>query len=288
MSLFRRNPHLPDATLLLLLEGELRGRRLPRVQQHLSVCPDCSLRRSILLETEKQVGDQPPSVAPARRETGAARNRLAALMAHEAQAPEPALLARIRRLPVLRTSMLLRGAAVAALLVLALAWQQLDLPLQDRMAAYEETGPEPNHALTPGSANPVALSELCGLSDDVLDPRLPPEKERAVFRAYGMDARAARAYQVDYLINPQLGGNDRMENLWPEPYHATVWNARAKDALETRLHSMVCSGQVDLRAAQQDLSTDWIAAYKKYFHAERPVSTVADLDVPPAFEGPLR
>lgn len=183
--------------------------------------------------------------------------------------------------------MLLRVAAVAALLVLALAWRQLDLPLQDRMAAYEETGPEPDHALTPGSANPVALNELCGLSDDQLDPRLPPEKEQAVFRAYGMDARAARAYQVDYLINPQLGGNDRMENLWPEPYHATVWNARAKDALETRLHGMVCSGQVDLRAAQQELSTDWIAAYKKYFHTQRPVSTVAELEVPTVLKRPL-
>ncbi len=186
--------------------------------------------------------------------------------------------ARMRRWPLLRASVLLRVAAVAALLVLAAAWRQLDLPLQDRMAAWEDTGPEPNHALTPGSSTPVALNQLCVLSDDDLDPRLPPEKQRAVFKAYGMDENAARAYQVDYLINPQLGGNDRMENLWPEPYHATVWNARAKDALETRLHAMVCSGQVDLHAAQQDLATDWIAAYKKYFHAQRPVSTVAELD----------
>jgi hypothetical protein len=99
-----------------------------------------------------------------------------------------------------------------------------------------------------------------------------------------MDDRAARGYQVDYLINPQLGGDDALENLWPEPYHSTVWNATAKDALETKLHSMVCGGQLDLTAAQHDLATDWVAAYKKYFHANRPVSTVAAADQLPPLE----
>lgn len=107
---------------------------------------------------------------------------------------------------------------------------------------------------------------------------MPPEKEEAVFRAYGIHRHAAQAYQVDYLINPQLGGSDALANLWPEPYHATVWNAKAKDALETRLHGMVCSGQINLQAAQQELATDWIAAYKKYFHTLRPVSSTVDRD----------
>jgi len=38
-----------------------------------------------------------------------------------------------------------------------------------------------------------------------------------------------------------------------------------KDALEDRLHTMVCSGQLDLATAQRELSRDWVAAYKKYF-----------------------
>ncbi len=29
---------------------------------------------------------------------------------------------------------------------------------------------------------------------------------------------------------------------------------------------MVCSGKLDLSTAQRDIATDWIAAYKKYFH----------------------
>jgi hypothetical protein len=280
MNLFRRNIHLADATLLLLLEGDLRGRTLRHSERHLSTCSECRMRRFALMEANAQISTGQPDLQGAP----AARNRLAARLSQEVEASGSG---RPASLPMFQASMLLRVAAVVALLALAVAWRQFDLPLQDRMAAFEETGPEPDHALTPGSTNPVALTQLCGLSDTDLDPRLSPEIERAVFRSYGISEHAARAYQVDYLINPQLGGNDHMENLWPEPYHATVWNARAKDALEARLHGMVCNGQIDLQAAQGELSTDWIAAYKKYFHTQRPVSTVAELDRPRMGEVPL-
>jgi hypothetical protein len=40
--------------------------------------------------------------------------------------------------------------------------------------------------------------------------------------------------------------------------------------LEDRLHRMVCNNQIDLASAQHEIATDWIAAYKKYFHAENP------------------
>jgi hypothetical protein len=46
-----------------------------------------------------------------------------------------------------------------------------------------------------------------------------------------------------------------------------------KDALEDRLHDMVCSGQLDLATAQHDIATNWISAYKKYFHTQNPLST---------------
>jgi hypothetical protein len=34
----------------------------------------------------------------------------------------------------------------------------------------------------------------------------------------------------------------------------------------------VCSGKIDLKVAQQDIAKDWIAAYKKYFHTDQPLS----------------
>jgi hypothetical protein len=34
---------------------------------------------------------------------------------------------------------------------------------------------------------------------------------------------------------------------------------------------MVCRGDMDLATAQRDISSDWIAAYRKYFHSDQPV-----------------
>ena len=76
---------------------------------------------------------------------------------------------------------------------------------------------------------------------------------------------------MDYLITPALGGADDIRNLWPQPYAAPVWNARVKDALEYRLRDMVCDGGIELGEAQREIATNWIAAYKKYFHTEEPL-----------------
>jgi len=45
-----------------------------------------------------------------------------------------------------------------------------------------------------------------------------------------------------------------------------------KDQLETYLHQQVCAGKLDLKTAQRDIATDWISAYKRYFHVDRPAS----------------
>ena len=55
------------------------------------------------------------------------------------------------------------------------------------------------------------------------------------------------------------------------PNSSAVWNARVKDALEDRLHDLVCDGRLDLATAQRDISSDWIAAYKKYFETDEPL-----------------
>jgi hypothetical protein len=80
---------------------------------------------------------------------------------------------------------------------------------------------------------------------------------------------------VDYLITPELGGVDDIRNLWPEPHSATVWNSYVKDQLETYLHQQVCAGKLNLKTAQRDIATDWISAYKRYFHVDQPRSNHA-------------
>ena len=44
-----------------------------------------------------------------------------------------------------------------------------------------------------------------------------------------------------------------------------------KDALEDHLREMVCGGQLDLKTAQREMAVNWIEAYKKYFHTDRPL-----------------
>ena len=77
---------------------------------------------------------------------------------------------------------------------------------------------------------------------------------RKVFEEYGIAGADPRAYEVDYLVTPALGGADDIHNLWPHSYSSTVWNAPVKDALEDRLREMVCDGSLDLAEAQREIA----------------------------------
>ena len=80
-----------------------------------------------------------------------------------------------------------------------------------------------------------------------------------MFKEYGLERSGS--YEVDHLISLELGGSNDTRNLWPESYYG-MWGARVKDALENRLHALVCDGKMSLRDAQLMISTDWIETYK--------------------------
>ena len=101
---------------------------------------------------------------------------------------------------------------------------------------------------------------------------MPAALRRAVFQEYGLQGADPRAYEVDYLVTPALGGAEDIHNLWPHSYAATEWNARVKDALEDRLRDLVCDGSLDLAEAQREIAGNWIAAYKKYFQTDKPLA----------------
>jgi hypothetical protein len=46
-----------------------------------------------------------------------------------------------------------------------------------------------------------------------------------------------------------------------------------KDALERKLHKLVCAGQLDLKTAQHEIASDWIEGYKKYVGTKPPAAT---------------
>ena len=134
----------------------------------------------------------------------------------------------------------------------------------------------PDRRLTPGATRRVAISDVCSMAHEEVVQPVPTPLRQEVFQEYGIATAHANDYEVDYLIAPGLGGAQDIHNLWPEAYSTPTWNAPVKDALEEHLHQSVCSGKLGLSAAQRDISTDWIVAYKKYFHTDTPLSSRSD------------
>jgi Putative zinc-finger len=245
--------HLSDQELVLAADGELTPRRDAEVRAHLAACWQCRTR---LRELEGAIADyvhlhaasldpRMPSAAPAR-------------------AMLKAQLADIRSRTVTQTTWFLPGrwpALVALAAAVLLMVYVVAIPRRGERAV-------PSRKLTPGAIRNVAKDEVC--SANVQASIVPVALQRRVFEEYGIANAPQNAYEVDYLITPELGGAADIRNLWPEPYSATVWNAHVKDELEDRLHQLVCGGQLDLATAQHDIATDWIAAYKKYFNSSRP------------------
>ena len=105
-------------------------------------------------------------------------------------------------------------------------------------------------------------STICtsGYTETVRPPESVTEAEkRASLAAYG-DGGPLHAYEYDHLVPLELGGADNdPRNLWPEPGASP----NPKDALEDRLRSMVCDGELTLAAARKEIAADWVSAYRR-------------------------
>ena len=255
--------HVSDEELLLAEDGEL-GKRADRVRTHLEGCLQC---RSRAAEMEKTLQEL------AWAESSSVAAELSAI-----DRPRALLRTRLAELSTGRASLFDRHrssgfvagavgvAALAAVMVFAavLGVRQFTATSGAFSFMAPNRGVLPNPALTPGAARQSSLEQVCSLSrEEVIKPVSTAEREK-VFAEYGISNAHSDQYEVDYLITPGLGGYDDIRNLWPEPYQHSRWNAHMKDALEERLHEMVCSREIDLSVAQEAIATNWIAAYQKY------------------------
>ena len=131
-------------------------------------------------------------------------------------------------------------------------------------------GPLPDPDLTPGEANPVlTMDVICAKGFTTKDYRhVDAATKRKAYSLYNMQPNkgecAPKGCEVDHLIALTIGGANSIKNLWPEPFSGP-WNASMKDRLENRLHKLVCNGTMELQEAQREISTDWVAAYRKQF-----------------------
>jgi hypothetical protein len=131
----------------------------------------------------------------------------------------------------------------------------------------------PNPAWQPGANNPDVNQDniqitICvsGYSSRIRPPVSYTNALKArQIKEYGYSDTNLANYEEDHLISLALGGDPKdPKNLWPQPRYSTPYNASTKDTLEDVLHKMVCSGQVPLDTARQEMASDWLAAYRKY------------------------
>jgi hypothetical protein len=237
--------HLSDQELLLGLDGELSSRDAGRVAAHLAECWTCRARQQ---EIGKAIADFV---------------RLPNAPLPPAEGPRALLRAQMSQNRPGKDQNWRLMAGICALLLVGLGIGQF----WSQATRVVVTVPDPK--LTPGATVLLSSGEVCSASN-ANNKAVPVGLRRRVFEEYGIAHAEPRFYEVDYLITPALGGADDIHNLWPQSNSDTVWNAQVKDDLEDHLRALVCAGKLDLATAQREIAGNWIDAYKKYFHTDRP------------------
>jgi len=141
---------------------------------------------------------------------------------------------------------------------------------------YEHGEPLEDPKCTPGAVSPAVTqanlkSTICrkgGYTSGVRPSAYITGKEKRLNAAsYGFTG-SMRDAEYDHLISLQLGGDPNdPRNLWVEPADpghkkGSGINNR-KDPVETKLHTAVCNGTINLAAAQQAIVTDWTTALSR-------------------------
>ncbi|MGC2332105.1 MAG: zf-HC2 domain-containing protein [Candidatus Acidiferrales bacterium] len=269
--MLKEDSHPSDQDLLLSADGELSPRRSAKVRAHLAACWDCRAR---MADLERTIGDFVQAyhqrVEPELPSITGPRALLKAQLTKLAGEPRNGWRRQLRlALNPHGFAYVFALAIVVAAGALLVHKQVSDRKSSGPWSAYVR--PLPNPYLTPGSTRPVRLAELCSTDHDEVIRAVPRDVQQQVFREYGIAGAPVSNYEVDYLITPGLGGTDDIRNLWPQPHYNTAWNSYVKDQLEDHLHQMVCAGNLNLATAQQDMATNWVSAYKKYFHTDKPL-----------------
>jgi hypothetical protein len=255
--------HIPHADLVAAADGELSPARTAEVREHLEACWTCRARSKEIEDTiasfvhaHQESVEVPPAEAP----RAMLKARLAELAAQEWSWHD-----RVAAFFLTGDRLAYTGAgmAIASLILFAVG-----VVLVSRQTYRLRPDPQ----LTPGATVEVDREQLCSGAER--NAPIPASVGRRVFDLYGIERPKANVYELDRLIAPELGGaDDDPKNFWPQPYTTSEWNAHVKDALEDRLHQLVCENKVSLATAQHDISSDWIAAYKKYFQTQEPIAS---------------
>ena len=85
-----------------------------------------------------------------------------------------------------------------------------------------------------------------------------------LLREAGLDKSRMPDFELDHIVPLALGGHPRkLANLRLQPWEGEH-GAKRKDALENRLHNLVCRRELTLGEAQSCIAEDWEACAAKY------------------------
>ncbi len=121
----------------------------------------------------------------------------------------------------------------------------------------------PDSACTPGDILSTGTKDaICkpGYAQSVRN--VPDSEKNQVYAEYGIKSHTTGQYEVDHLVSLELGGSNDISNLWPE-LASPKPGFHEKDKVENYLHDQVCSGAIDLKQAQIEIATNWLAVYNR-------------------------
>jgi hypothetical protein len=276
--------HISDQELLQTADGELSRRRASEIKAHLTACWNCRAR---MADMEGTIADfvrgHRQTFDSQRPSADGPRALLRAQLRQFEQRPAAHSWRLFTRFDTATRAAVVCVAVLTAVLAGGLILQHSRMRGADASVASFEHGALPEQNLTPGATRSVSINDVCAMPHEEVVRDVSASVRQKVFHEYGIVNARDDDYEIDYLIAPGLGGTEDIHNLWPQPFKSEIWNAHVKDALEERLHALVCSGNLDLHTAQRDIAVNWITAYQKYFHSETPLSSDSSIGLPGLF-----
>jgi hypothetical protein len=120
----------------------------------------------------------------------------------------------------------------------------------------------PDSACTPGKLMTSDADLICTQSTKERR-KVSAALKRDVAAAYDVTLPApAGTIEIDHFIPLALGGDNAVENLWPEPATPKP-GFHEKDLVELNLHNRVCDGEIDLEEAVRIVTTDWVKYWRQ-------------------------
>lgn len=131
-------------------------------------------------------------------------------------------------------------------------------------ARYRKDGPAvlPDARYTPGSVRKASVRDLCPHADTKAVRHVTEAEKKAACREYGIPAAkcTGKNYEIDHSVSLELGGDNSLQNLWPEPEPQA---REMKDKVENWTHAQVCSGKMALPEAQRQIARDWYVLWQQ-------------------------